>query len=310
LNKIFVLPPGEDWIVDRWVSEWYVHNSDISVTDPNDADVIWVLADWCWRRIPARMLTDKKIVVTVHHIVPEKMDEAAHAEFSLRDTFVDFYHVPCETTRAQISSMTSKPIVTILPWVNGELWSRDDAGGKLIRDRFAIPPKGKHMLVGSFQRDTEGKDLISPKLEKGPDRFCEVVERLHVSLGGNVSVLLGGWRRQYVIQRLNNAGIKWHYIERPPFDVVRAMYSAIDLYVVAARYEGGPQAVVECAATKTPIISTRVGFASDILAQCSLFDDVNLAVKASPDVDVAYSNVSKLFMPKGFEPFRSFLGGV
>ena len=29
----------------------------------------------------------------------------------------------------------------------------------------------KTILIGSFQRDTEGHDMISPKLVKGPDIF-------------------------------------------------------------------------------------------------------------------------------------------
>ena len=31
-------------------------------------------------------------------------------------------------------------------------------------------------VIGSFQRDTEGKDLKSPKLIKGPDRLLEIFE--------------------------------------------------------------------------------------------------------------------------------------
>ena len=31
-------------------------------------------------------------------------------------------------------------------------------------------------LIGSFQRDTEGYDLKTPKLSKGPDIFCDIVE--------------------------------------------------------------------------------------------------------------------------------------
>ena len=34
-------------------------------------------------------------------------------------------------------------------------------------------------LVGSFQRDTESKDLSSPKLVKGPDIFIEIVKKLN-----------------------------------------------------------------------------------------------------------------------------------
>ena len=37
----------------------------------------------------------------------------------------------------------------------------------------------KITLVGSFQRDTEGSDLISPKLIKGPDIFIEIVKNMY-----------------------------------------------------------------------------------------------------------------------------------
>ena len=37
----------------------------------------------------------------------------------------------------------------------------------------------KDFLVGGFQRDTEGSDLISPKLVKGPDIFIKLIKDLH-----------------------------------------------------------------------------------------------------------------------------------
>ena len=69
--KVFVLAPNEDWIVDRQVKEWNEHNADISVSDPKQADVIWLLADWCFSRLPIELLKSKKVLCTVHHIVPE-----------------------------------------------------------------------------------------------------------------------------------------------------------------------------------------------------------------------------------------------
>ena len=44
MNKVFVLPPSEDWIVDRFVKEWNEDNSDISVSHPKNADVMWLLS--------------------------------------------------------------------------------------------------------------------------------------------------------------------------------------------------------------------------------------------------------------------------
>ena len=45
--------------------------------------------------------------------------------------------------------------------------------------------------MGSFQRDTEGKDLISPKLEKGPDIFIEIVKQMN-SKHNNIKIVLTG----------------------------------------------------------------------------------------------------------------------
>ena len=43
-----------------------------------------------------------------------------------------------------------------------------------LRDKYGI--SNNDYLVGSFQRDTEGKDLVSPKLSKGPDQFVQILK--------------------------------------------------------------------------------------------------------------------------------------
>ena len=43
--------------------------------------------------------------------------------------------------------------------------------------------------------------------------------------------------------------------------LVNKLYNILDLYLVTSRIEGGPQAILECALTKTPILSTDVGVA-------------------------------------------------
>ena len=50
------------------------------------------------------------------------------------------------------------------------------------------------------------------------------------------------------------------------FKELNELYNLLNLYVVSSRYEGGPQAIMECALIKTPIISTDVGIASEILS--------------------------------------------
>ena len=86
------------------------------------------------------------------------------------------------------------------------------------------------------------------------------------------------------------------------FQNLNKLYNLLDLYIVASRIEGGPQSILECAATKTPIISTDVGISSQILSPSSIFNMENFK-SASPDVDFAFEKAKNYFIPNGFEPF-------
>ena len=303
LHKIFVLDAQENWVCDRFAREWIEHNSEITTSSIADADIIWLLAGWRWNHISPELLEQKKVVMTIHHIVPDKFNDSKKKEFAHRDQFVDLYHVPCEKTKNQISSMTSKPIEVIPFWVNEEIWY-NISNKNAIRKKYGIDESV--FLVGSFQRDTEGHDLISPKLEKGPDLFCDAVEKISKARqeeGRQLRVLLAGWRRQYVMSRLQKAEIPYYYCEMPSFEVLNELYNTLDLYVVASRYEGGPQSIVECAATETPIISTDVGLAADFLAPESIFLP-GRSMEAKINTSVPLEKVSNILMPKGFEAFK------
>lgn len=321
--KIYTLPPNESWICDRLTHEWREHHKELDVANPADADIIWLLAEWVSNRIPQTHLSKKKVVASIHHITPEKFNDKEVNDFKVRDRFVDLYHVPCEATRDQIAHLTDKPIVVQPFWVNQYLWhdltSEDDekSATKLSPSNYERRQRLKQeklgmgrdtFVIGSFQRDTEGHDLKSPKLEKGPDVFCDYIGLARdVLKKSNVEcvVLLGGWRRQYIQQRLTKMGIRFAYNQRPDFEMINEMYNCLDLYVVSARYEGGPQAIVEAAITQTPIISTDVGLAKHILAPESIASSVSAEalLEANPNIKAAYDNVQEYCMPQGFTPF-------
>ena len=295
--KVFVVPPGENWVCDRLSNEWVAAHKDSITLNPEEADVIWLLASWCWKRIPYHLLKEKKVVTTVHHIVPQKFDDSKRNDFLRRDVVTDIYHVPSEKTRQQVVNLTDKPVKSIPWWVNQSIWFRIDKA--FVRRKYGIGVE--EFVVGSFQRDTEGSDLKSPKMEKGPDRFCDFVEKLSLQRE-NVSVLLAGWRRQYVINRLKSAGIKFRYAELPSFNMLNELYNCLDLYAVLSRFEGGPQSIVECAASKTPIISTDVGIAREILHDDSIIGKEELS--ATPNIAHAYEKARMLMMPHGFLEFE------
>ena len=83
-------------------------------------------------------------------------------------------------------------------------------------------------------------------------------------------IILSGKRRQYIINELIKRNINYKYFEMVDFQKLNQLYNCLDLYIVASRIEGGPQAIVECAITKTPLISTDVGIASEILSKKNL----------------------------------------
>lgn len=295
-KKVFVLGPGEDWIVDRFVSEWNEDNSDISIKYPQDSEVIWLLADWCWRQLPVSVLRTKKVLTTVHHIVPEKFRENEKIDFIERDKITSAYHVFNKSTLDFIRPLTSKPIYLIPYWANQKIWKK--TGEKIdLRRKYGLPTDS--YLIGSFQRDTEGSDLKSPKLEKGPDLLCDYIALQHEKRK-NVHVVLAGWRRQYVIERLRESGIPFSYFEKPSQAVVNDLYQTIDLYPVSARCEGGPQSLIECGLLQVPVVSRPIGIATQVLPEKSISCNLNDAIPEIP-------KVSDMILPKGYNCYRDVI---
>lgn len=300
---VYAHPPGEDWIVDRFVNEWCADNADISTTDARTADIIWIYADWCWKELASRgILNNKKVVTTVHHIVPEKFGPAELADFRARDAFTTAYHVPNKHTHDAIRNLTDKPIHMIPYWANQLIW-RKTGKKEALRSKYHI--LNDSFVIGSFQRDTEGHDLKSPKLEKGPDLFLDFIDK--TALCGYdvrpIHVLLSGWRRQYVINGLQSLGISYTYIERPPQEVVNELYQCLDLYPVTSRYEGGPQSLIECGLLGIRTVSRSIGIADQVLTQTAIANDV---FKALPEVP----NVEHLKLPAGYEPYRRLFESI
>jgi glycosyltransferase involved in cell wall biosynthesis len=297
--SVFCLAPREDWICDRIASEWNQF-SELSTKNMEEASIVWLLADWCWRHIDTSILRKKYVICTTHHIVPEKFDQRKYQEFLERDAFVHEYHVPCFKTKKQLEHVTKKPIHVLPFWVNQHIWFDKHHQRDALVDQYKLPKQ--KFLIGSFQRDTEGADLITPKLEKGPDLFCDAVNQIKES-GVDVHVVLAGWRRQYVISRLKDLQVDYSYFELPSFNVLNDLYNCLNLYIVASRYEGGPQAIVECAANKTPIVSTDVGLAPEILPKYSIFTP-GFVLDVKTDVDYAYNNVCNLMLKDGIKNFE------
>lgn len=299
LMKVYLSKINESWIVDRIREEWYTHNKEISTNYIKDSSTIWIISPWLWNKIPKKYLTNKNVVCSIYHFEEKDYLNSNIKKFYKRDSFVDSYHVISPKVKQELSKFTSKPITYIPFWVNQNIWY-EIKNKQDLRKKFNISKET--FIIGSFQRDTEGKDLKSPKLIKGPDRFIEIVKyykKLHPSL----LIVLTGKRRQFVINELEKANIDFLYFEMVSFETLNELYNLLNLYIVSSRIEGGPQAIVECAIVKTPIISTDVGFATDVLSPESIYDMTNFK-KAMPNIEYAFKNSIQYTIPNGFKKFK------
>ncbi len=157
----------------------------------------------------------------------------------------------------------------------------DDSPLKQFRNDHRIP--SDVYLIGSFQRDTEGSDLKSPKMVKGPDILLEILKILR-RRGLKFHVVLAGPRRQWLIRQLRSCQIPFTYVgqetqnddisfnmlSRETLDI---LYNLIDLYIVSSRSEGGPHSILEAGASKCKVISSRVGIAMDVLEPSCVYKD-------------------------------------
>jgi len=303
--KIYLSNLNESWVVDRFREDWYNYNSDISTENISDASIVWIVSPWVWKNNSKRKLNQKKVVCSIYHIDFKTFSKKEERDFYKRDKFVDFYHVISNTTKKQLETLTDKSIISIPFWVDSKIF-KELENKNILREKYGF--SRKDYLIGSFQRDSEGKDVSLPKLIKGPDIFFKIVKK-EFYRNQNLKVVLTGKRRDYLITKLEEAKIPYKYFEMIEMKGINELYNILDLYLVTSRVEGGPQAIMECALTKTPIISTNVGIAQEILSEESVFKNEEDFNFAKPNVEIAYSNAVKHTIPDGMKKFREMFEG-
>jgi len=299
--KIYLTNINESWIIDRIRREWISNNKKITTKYSYLSQIIWDVAPWTTKPSFLNKYKNKKIIQSIYHIEDTSSQSIEAQKITNNDKFINGYHVISRKTKKELSQFTNKPIYYLPLWVNQNIWFYKKNKTEL-RNKYGF--NNKEYLVGSFQRDTEGSDLKSPKLIKGPDIFVEIVKNMYKK-NKNLKVVLTGNRRNFIIKELKNNSIPYKYFEMTNFSMMNELYNILDLYLITSRLEGGPQALVECGQTKTPIISTDVGLSRQILSSKSIFEykDLNTFFSAEPDIEYAYSTSSKLTIPDGMFPY-------
>ena len=147
---------------------------------------------------------------------------------------------------------------------------------------FGIPPN--RFVIGFI--GTKGSDRDHGR--KGTDTLLEVIRRsaaqlpdLHVVLGGP------GWDSELAGLRSHGVSVSaTGYIPKPDLPL---LYSALDVYLMTSRVEGGPCTVFEAMACGTPVVATRVGAVPDLIV-----DGVNGYSAEVDDVDALVAAVVQL----------------
>jgi len=244
--------------------------------------------DWQQRFLP------NKIGFSYFHGLPDHSDE-------LMDKV---YNALCENhekiSRIQVSHTQMRDVtletgidpskVFLIPiGINLEYFpARTNEHKKRTRNKLGIPQTA--FVVGSFQKDGNGWDEgTEPKLIKGPDIFLSTIRLLKKNIP-ELYVLLTGPARGYVKRGLEGMGVPYKHAFYKYYPEVADMFSAIDLYIVSSRQEGGPKAILESMASGVPLVTTRVGQAMDLVNHGN-----NAFMAEVEDVEALASHVLKIY---------------
>src|SRR5260221_5321957 len=202
-------------------------------------DVLHVIRWNSLLNIPRELIQERRVLSHLTHA-----PEAAFAEtgFARAEKMVQLWVVR-STQAQQMFNMRGLHNVLIPYAYDPSIFfpiSKDDPRLQALRAEWNIP--SNVFLVGSFQRDTEGSDLRSPKLVNGPDIFLECVSLLRERLP-NLYVILAGPRRFWLRRKLEQRGIPYVFVgsdvigDDVIFNIVsqktiNLLYNVIDLYLV------------------------------------------------------------------------------
>jgi len=225
-----------------------------------------------WRDVIPR---NSKVVVNFFHGKHEDGPEASkHIEdFISNHLLIDIIVVSNSITQSRLISwgIPEDKIVKIYIGINSKIFKPSTETGKLINRKY-LGFGLDEFVVGSFQKDGIGWGTgAKPKLIKGPDIFINTVQELAKYI--NISVLLTGPSRGYLISALKKADIKFKHFEVDNYLDIPFYYHALDLYLITSREEGGPKGLIEALACAVPVVSTPVGMSVDLLPElenCSL----------------------------------------
>ena len=67
--KVYLSKINESWVVDRMREEWYENNQEYSVENPKEADLIWIISPWLWKKESKKYMKSKTVICSIFSIL-------------------------------------------------------------------------------------------------------------------------------------------------------------------------------------------------------------------------------------------------
>ena len=227
-------------------------------------------------------------------------------EFLRGQQWVDLWVARSREALGQFKEL-GLPAIHIPYTIDRELFFRI-ADKSALRREYGIPEDA--YVIANFHRDTEGADLMTPKVQKNPEFMMAILRRLR-NEGYPFHILLAGPRRHWIRQQLRREKIPYTFVGKEmegddfginilSITVLNKLYNASDLYLIPSRWEGGPQSAMEAAACRCKILSVAIGVGRDILEPKSLFRTSSDAVERIAG-DIRNDDLAETLSPQFFK---------
>jgi glycosyltransferase involved in cell wall biosynthesis len=312
MKKIYIISDeilidNQKWICDRLKDQFIEYFPENTTNIPEEADYIWYIAPWNYKYIPNgydeqkwfELLKKKKVVATIHHIDKDYLNAGKYnRQFKFIKKYVSLIHSICPKTTRDIEKLGEFEI----PIITKYLWAREPQFYYIhqkteLKKKYGISDKS--FIIGNFQND---------KNSKSPEIFLKIMIDM-IENGKEIEVILCGRNREFLIENFKKLGVKYHYFNMVPIENINELYNCLDLYIISSKYEGGPRSIIECALTRTPVISTKVGIALEFMDENSLFDLDNWDTyrNARPNLDILDKNIAFLENDEYINEFKNLL---
>ncbi|TAL50340.1 glycosyltransferase [Patescibacteria group bacterium] len=274
-EKIQIVTDGHDWVVTEVATSLAKSLSAKNLARAHVSPFFHFFSGKIlhFNSIPVPKRFRNKVIQTWYHI---NKDDPRLKQMDQVASRIDLLHTTAQTTKTILTQhgFLEEKIRVIPMGIDLKMFTSAPAPErKRIRAGLGISEGA--FVIGSFQKDGDGWGAgMNPKWIKGPDVFCDVVERVAKELP--IHVLLSGPSRGYVKDRLTRAHVPFTHRFLNDSADVNTLYQALDVYLIASRTEGVPMALLEAWATGIPLVSTRVGMVLDVAVdgQTALLADV------------------------------------